>query len=40
MGSNGKRVLICCEDENLTYSTVAGYLTQLGMSDLIERLLI
>lgn len=38
-GPSGKKVLICLEDEEIPYSTIKGYLTQLGMEDLINRLL-
>jgi hypothetical protein len=38
-GPSGKKVLICLEDEDIPFSTIKGYLTQLGMEDLIDRLL-
>lgn len=38
-GPSGKKVLVCLEDEHIPYITLAGYLMQLGMEDLIDRLL-
>lgn len=38
-GPSGKKVLICLEDDDIPYSTIKGYLLQLGLEDLIDRLL-
>lgn len=37
-GPSGKKALICIEDEEITKRVASGYLKQLGMPDLIDRL--
>jgi hypothetical protein len=38
VGRNGKKVLICIQDDEISVTTAKNYLDQLGMSDLKDLL--